>query len=1117
MKSTLRLVLVSAALVGLSTRTAARVDVADTRMLSQPATSGTHVAFIYAGDLWTARLDGGDVRRLTTDDGQESSPAFSPDGARIAFSAQYEGNTDVYVVPTQGGVPVRLTWHPGADLVQGFTADGKGVLFTSARAVFTNRFTQLFTVPVSGGVEEPLPIPNAARAAYSPDGRRIAYNPLGPAFLQWKQYRGGRTSRIWLYETRDHAVESIPQPPERANDTDPMWIGETVYFRSDRNGEFNLFGYDTKSKAIRQLTKHADFPVLSASAGGGRIVYEQAGRLHVLDSGAAASHPLTIGIPADLRETRPRFVKGTRYIRNAALSPSGARAAFEFRGEIVTVPGEKGDTRNLTGTPGAHERSPAWSADGKQIAYFSDASGEYALHVASQDGKGEPRAFKIEGAGFYRAPIWSPDSQKIAYIDNSQSVYWIDLKTGVSKKVATQHTYSPIDDMQHAWSPDSKWIAYTVDTQPLSRAIHAYSIDQNRSFPITDGLSEVSEPVFDRSGKYLYFFGSTDAGPVRDWFAQSGADMRATRSIYLVVLRNDLPSPLARESDEEKGPKNEKDAESDSGSGTPSSDASGKADAKDQPSKPETPAPKPETFRLDFGDIQYRILDLPVPAADLSNLQTGTAGLVYYLKTADEKASLQRYDLNTRKNETVLAEATDYVVSGDGKKMLYRAGSNWSIVATAKKVEPSEGRIAADAIEVKIDPRAEWTQIFNEAWRINRDYFYAPNMHGVDWKAARDKYAAFLPHVGTRADLNRLLQWMSSELSVGHHNVGGGDTLTEPKTVPGGLLGADYVVENGRYRFKKVYGGLNWNPQLRAPLTEPGVNVKAGEYLLAVGGKDLRPPASVYSLFENTSGKIIEISVGPNADGTKSRIVQVVPVASEAALRNRDWVEGNLRKVDAATGGRVAYVYVPNTAGAGHSYFKRYFFPQAHKDAVIVDERFNGGGSVADYYIDILRRPFVSYWAMRYGADLKTPTASIQGPKAMIIDETAGSGGDLLPWMFRKFQMGPLIGRRTWGGLVGILGFPVLLDGGSITAPNLAIWTPEDGWVVENEGVAPDIEVEQTPADIIAGRDPQLEKAIAVVMAELKKNPPARPKRPPYPIRGKTQRGTVITTPDGGK
>jgi tricorn protease len=449
----------------------------------------------------------------------------------------------------------------------------------------------------------------------------------------------------------------------------------------------------------------------------------------------------------------------------------------------------------------------------------------------------------------------------------------------------------------------------------------------------------------------------------------------------------------------------------------------------------------------------------------------------------------------------LLPELNDYLLSADGKKLLYRSKTSWAIVPAKAKIDPGQGKLNIDAIDVKIDPRAEWTQIFNEAWRINRDYFYATNMHGADWAAMRQKYAVFLPDLATRDDLNRVIQWMCSELGVGHHRVGGGDYRSEPTSVPGGLLGADYSIENGRYRFKKVYGGLNWNPELRSPLTEPGVDVKTGEYLLAVGGQDLRPPTNLYSLFENSSGKIVEIKVGPNPDGTGARTVSVVPVASESALRNRDWVEGNLKKVTDATGGRVAYVYVPNTSTLGHTYFKRYFYPQADRDAIIVDERFNGGGAVADYYIDILRRPLGAYWNMRYGADLKTPTASIQGPKVMIIDETAGSGGDLLPWMWRKFKMGPLVGKRTWGGLVGTLGFPILMDGGFVTAPNLAIWT-EDGWVVENEGVPPDIEVEQTPSEVIAGHDPQLERAIQVVMDELKKNPPSKPKRPPYPIRG---------------
>ncbi len=1075
-------------LVLVSITLAHAVDINDTRLLSQPAISKNHIAFIYAGDLWLADVDGKNVKRLTADEGAELNPTFSPDGSMIAFTGQYDGNLDVYVVPVTGGVPTRLTWHPGPDVVQSFTPDGSAVMFTSARAVFTNRYSQLFTVPVKGGIEEPLKLPNAYEATYSPDGSRLAYNPLSPAFLEWKHYRGGLNSTIWLYNFSDNATEKVAQPESRANDVDPMWLGDNIYFRSDRNGEFNIFSYNPKSKAIKQITDHKDFPVLNASAGGDKIIYEQAGYLHLLDPRSGRSTKLTIGVSADLPETRARFVKGARYIRNVALSPTGARAAFEFRGEIVTVPAEKGDVRNLTNTVGAHERSPSWSPDGKSIAYFSDESGEYEMHIRNQDGKGDVRKIKLSGAGFYDDPVWSPDSQKISYTDNSWTVYWIDVKSGVSKKIGSEYMYGPARTrtIYHSWSPDSKWVAYTLSTKANIQTVYVYSLDQDKSFAITDGLSEVTEPIFDESGKYLYFLGSTNAGPAKEWFALSNEDMRVTSNLYMAVLRNNLPNPLAKESDEEKGITKD-----------------------ERPKEPPKPA---EPFSIDVEGINNRILSLPLPAGNYSNLQPGTAGQFYYIQSPDdpnptpgapERSVLHQYDLNKRKDDAFIPSVSDYLVSADKKKILYRSNQNFSLVAVTPKPQPGTGRINVDDIEVRIDPRAEWTQIFNEAWRINRDYFYAPNMHGVNWAAAKEKYAAFLPDLSSRGDLNRVIQWMCSELSVGHHRGGGGDTLYQPKAVPGGLLGADYSVENGRYRFKKVYGGLNWNPELRSPLTEPGVNVKAGEYLLAVRGQDLKPPTNIYSLFENTSGKIIEITVGPNADGSGSRTVQVVPIANEAGLRNRDWVEGNLKKVEQATGGRVAYVYVPNTTTAGHDYFKRYFFPQAYKDAIIVDERFNGGGAYADYYIDLLRRPLGPYWAMRYGADLKTPAASIQGPKVMIIDETAGSGGDLLPWMWRRFGMGKLVGKRTWGGLVGILGFPVLMDGGTITAPNFAVWTPEEGWVVENIGVPPDIEVEQTPADVINGHDPQLEKAIQVAMDELKKNPPKQPTRPAYPVKNK--------------
>ncbi len=1069
------------------------IDIKDTKLLGQPAISHSHIAFFYAGDLWVANIDGSSMRRLTSDEGIESNAVFSPDGKQIAFSAEYDGNLDVFLIPTEGGVPKRLTWHPGPDIVRGFTPDGKSVLFVSNRSVFTRRHMQLFTVSVEGGFPEQLRLPRAYKATYSPDGTQMAYTPLGERFLQWKNYRGGTVSTIWIYRFSDHSVEKIMQPEGRCNDTDPMWIGDKIYFRSDRNGEFNLFVYDLASKEIKQLTEFTDFPILSASAGGGKIAFEQAGYLHIFDPEKAESAKLTIGVAADLQEVRPRFVKGFRYIRGGDISPSGARAVLEFRGEIISVPAEKGDPRKLTNTTAVHERSPIWSPDGKHIAYFTDESGEYELHVRSQDGKGDVKKFKISGAGFYDSPVWSPDSQKIAFADNSWSLYWIDLKTGVVKKIGTEYFYGPsrFRTIHSAWSPDSKWIAYTLNTKSYMQRVYVYSIEQNKSFPLTDGLSEVGNPVFDESGKYLYFLSSTDAGPVKHWFAMSSADMRMTSSIYLAVLRKDIPNPLAKESDEEKG-----------------------AEEKDKPKKEEPDKEKEkeeqkeaDAFSIDFDGLNQRIVSLPIPAGNYWSLRAGSAGQIYYVEAprtnrfpSGRETKLHQFDIKKRKSEEIMSGVNGFTISADNKKILYFSQNAIGIIPAQGKAKPGQGKIKTEAIEVRIDPRSEWNQIFHEAWRINRDYFYDPNMHGADWEAMREKYAAFLPHLSCRSDLNQVIRWMCSELVVGHSYLGGGDRLSEPDRVPGGLLGADYSIENGRYRFKKVYGGLNWNPELRSPLAEPGVLVKAGEYLLAVQGQELYPPTNLYSLFENTAGKIIEITVGPNPDGIGSRTVSVVPVRNESALRNRDWVEGNLKKVDETTNGRVAYVYVPNTTTLGHTYFKRYFFPQAHKEAIIVDERFNGGGQVADYYIDHLRRPFMCYWATRYGTDIRTPSAAILGPKVMLIDETAGSGGDLLPWMFRKLKLGKLIGKRTWGGLVGILGFPVLMDGGRVTAPNLAIWT-EDGWVVENVGVPPDIEVEQLPAEVIAGRDPQLEKAIEIVMDELEKNPIKKLTRPPFPVR----------------
>lgn len=1072
------------------------IDASDTRLLTQPAVGKTRIAFHYANDLWTAALDGTDVRRLTSDRGVEANAAFSPDGEWIAFTAGYDGNADVFIVSALGGVPRRLTWHPGADTVQGFTPDGKKVLFTSARSVFTGRYQQLFTVPVEGGFPEQLPIPNAFRGVFSPDGKRIATNPLSDSFLQWKHYRGGTHSVVWIINLADLSYEKIPQPEGRSNDPGPMWIGDNVYFRSDRDGEFNIYVYDPRTKAVKAVTHHQDFPVLNASAGAGKIIYEQAGYLHLLDPDSGVSTRLRIGLATDAPELRERTARGTRWIRQGDISPSGARAVFEFRGEIVTVPAEKGDFRNLTRTTGAHERSPVWSPDGKSIACFSDTSGEYTLEVRPQDGKGPARSYRLSGAGFYESPVWSPDGLRIAYNDQARTFFVLDLTTGAVKKLGADYQLGG-PESPSAWSPDGKWLAYTLGTASYYQRIFVYSVERDQSFPVTDGLSDAFHPVFDAAGKYLLFLASTNSGPVNQWFDLSKFDSRRTSSIYVVALAKDTPNILARESDEEKG---------------------GAERSEPGPGRKETAAPgSPASAKaavspvaIDFEGLDRRIIPLPLPAGSYRSLTAGEAGQVYYLENPPDIGSpaasagglLHRYDFKIRRDEVILTGVTGIALSFDRKKILYTTPNQSFIANLQPKPAPGQGRLNVDDIGVRVVPREEWVQIYREAWRINRDYFYADNMHGADWEDVRKKYEVFLPHLSCRADLNRVIQWMCSELGVGHHRVGGGDSLVENRGLPGGLLGADYAVENGRYRIKKIYGGLNWNPELRSPLTEPGLEAAEGDYLLEVDGRELKAPAdNLHAALENTAGKFVELRIGPSPDGRGSRIVRAIPLASEAALRNRDWVEGNLRKVDKATGGRVAYVYVPNTSSQGFEYFKRYFYPQADREAIIVDERFNGGGLIADYYIDHLKRPLISYWNMRYGADFKTPGASIQGPKVMLIDETAGSGGDLLPWMFRKFKLGPLVGKRTWGGLVGTLGFPILMDGGSVTAPNLAIWT-EDGWVVENEGVPPDIEVEQDPAAVAAGGDPQLERAIKIIMEELAKSPVKKPARPPYPIRG---------------
>jgi tricorn protease len=694
----------------------------DTRLLAQPAMSANHIAFIYAEDLWIADSDGSQPKRLTVDEGIESDPYFSPDGKLIAFSAQYDGNTDVYIIPVEGGVPVRLTWHPGNDIVKGFTPDGSSVLFASQRATFSGRYNQFFLVPVKGGFPIQLKVPNGWTASYSPDARKIAYTPLSPAYLQWKNYRGGMISNIWIYTFSDLSVVKIPQPKEGCNDSDPMWIGTKIYFNSDRNGEFNLFSYDISTAEIRQLTSFKDFPIIKSTCGNGNIIFEQGGYLHIYDPKSLTTKKLTIGIAADLLELRQRFVQGNSYIRRVDISPSGARVAFDFRGDILTIPAEKGDPRNITMTTGVHETFPAWSPDGKSIAYFSDASGENALHLKPQDGKGEPKIFKLTGTGFYGFPVWSPDCKKISFTDNGRNLYLLDVESGAVKKIDSDDLYGPgaFRRIVNDWSSDSKWLLYTKVLQTYFRVVYLYSLDQQKSFSITDGLSYASEPAFDPNGEYIYFFASTDAGPVVNWFDLSNQDMRMTNAIYLVTLRKDILSPFAKESDEEAAAKAEK------------TEADKTTDKTKKESIPTPPNAKPNFLKIDLEGIQDRIVNVPVSAGNYSNLKIGATGEILYIvlpSAPSMSATLHKYDLKERKDSEVM-ELDGYIISADRKKMFYNKGQVFGITATGKKPEPGKGIINTGSISVKIDPLAEWPQIFDEAWRINRDYFYDPGKIG---------------------------------------------------------------------------------------------------------------------------------------------------------------------------------------------------------------------------------------------------------------------------------------------------------------------------------------------------------------------------------------------------
>ena len=1028
----------------------------------------------------------------------------------MAFSGQYDGNVDVYTVSVEGGAPTRLTWHPAVDSVQDWHPDGRRVLFSSRRAS-NAPVRKLFHASIDGGTPEALVVPKVNHASYDATGGRLAYTPFRDAFRSWKRHRGGTTARIWIFDVETHDVEEIPH--ENASDTFPRWLDGAVYFASDRDGRMNLHRYRPGSGEVEQLTAFREFDVRNVGTGGGVVVFEQAGAVHLFDPRAGAVQRLVIHARDDGLAARAHWQKVDDSVRGADLAPNGKRAIIEARGEILTLPREHGDARNLTRTPGVHERSPTWSHDGERVAYFSDEGGEYHLVVRDRLGREDPERFELGDGGFYYAPSWSPDDEHILFSDKHNRLAYLTVESGAVTEVARVDGSLGEVRPTAVWSPDSRWIAYE-DRNPrtLYDRIALFELASGESTTITDEFGAATEPAFSRDGTQLFFYATVESGPKLFGLDMSTSAARSfDGNLYVAVLDDEGENPLAPRSDEavdekededdedEEDDAEEDDAEEDEGEGeedagdtdAPPEDAdapSADADANDEDAEEEDEdEDEVDPIEVDLDGIDQRILALPVDAGRYYGLSCTQKALLF-VAVDDGKRKLMAYDFEKREAKSIVEDVNGFAVSSDGKSLLLvKKGNRWSIT----KSDGKDGKdLKLAAVKVHVDPAREWPQTLREVWRIQRDYFYDENMHGVDWPAMWERWSGFLPHIKHRADLNVVIAELIGELACGHQYNGGGDQPKAPEGVRAGLLGADYGIDQGRYRIERIYRGQNWNPSLRAPLTAPGVDVQVGDYLIAVDGRDVRATDNLFAAFEHTAGRQVELTVAASADGAEPRTSTVVPIASESNLRRREWIEGNRRRVDVLSGGRLAYIYMPNTAGAGQAAFDRDFYSQLDKQGVILDERYNGGGQVADYVIDVLSRKTMSFWMNRERWVGRSPFGTIEGPKVMIVNESAGSGGDWMPWTFKNRAIGPLVGTRTWGGLVGISGYPPLMDGGFVTAASFGVMDPDGNWAVENVGVAPDHEVIEWPAEVIAGGDPQLEKAVALALEELERNPP---------------------------
>ncbi|MDE0915471.1 MAG: PDZ domain-containing protein [Planctomycetota bacterium] len=1043
----------------------AQTPLDETLLLQEPTLSAEHLVFVYAGDLWIAPREGGDARHLTSSPGMESAPQLSPDGQWVAFSGQYDGNTDVYLIHVDGGVPRRLTWHPGRDVVLDWNGGGDAVLFRSSRSSGT-RNSQVYLAPVTGEFPEALPVPKAYNASFGPDDASLAYTIIPDAFRTWRRYRGGCTTPIWVQDLETHEVEVVPHAD--GSDTFPRWLGETLYFASDRAGTMDLYCWRRGQTAVERLTDLGDFDLRNMDTGGGALVFEAAGALHVLEAGASEARRVSIRVRNDGLAAVPRWQEVGEAVRAAAIAPNGKRAVFEARGEILSVPREHGEIRNLSASPGAHDRSPIWSPDGERIAWFSDASGEYQLLVREHRGRGAARAYDLGEGGFFYDPRWSPDGEHILFADKFNLLTVIALESGELSPVASVQGSLDSGYLRAVWSPDSQWIALQHRDPATSYGrIALYEMATGKLERVTDGFGHATDPAFSPDGKLLFFAASVNNGPkFFDLDMTTSASRPSNESLYVAVLQADGVDPLGPRSDEGWDEEEEEDQDPDD----------------DDEEEAELPA-------LELAGLDQRILALPLPAGNYRDLACTQEALLWIEQTRGQQPRLRAWDREEREAKTLREDVDSFQVSADGKSLLLDSSGEW-FIAGADAEDPDA--LDVESAKVRVVPEEEWTQILREVWRIQRDYFYDENMHGVDWPAMWRRWQPFLAHVRHPAELDLLVRSLISELACGHEGAESGDSPEGPEGVSVGLLGADWIVDGDRYRLERILRGQNWNPNLRAPLTAPGVDAAEGDYLLAVDGRPLTTEENLYAAFEARAGQPVELTLAadPGAPEEQRRTTTVVPIASEGDLRRLSWVEANRARVDELSGGRLAYIYMPDTATDGMDSFDRDFYSQLDKQGIVLDERYNGGGQAADYVISVLDRELDSWWMTRERWACRTPFGLIDGPKVMVINEDAGSGGDWMPWAFRNRGIGPLVGTRTWGGLVGTSVYPVLMHGGSVTAASFGVMDTDGQWAVENIGVPPDVEVIEWPAEVLAGHDPQLERAIELALELLEQQPP---------------------------